>query len=63
MNRVIAIIKKEFLDLARDRRTMFFMFIFPILIIPLLLTGIPKLMMSVAKKEMDKTLDNTPLNN
>ena len=56
MNRVIAIIKKEFLDLARDRRTMFFMFIFPILIIPLLLTGIPKLMMSVAKKEMDKTL-------
>ena len=56
MNKIFYIIKKELTDLCRDRRTMFFMFAFPAIIIPILLTGIPKLMKSVASKEINKTL-------
>ena len=36
MFRILTIIKKELRDLVRDRRTMFFMVIFPAVIIPLL---------------------------
>ena len=56
MDRIISIVKKEFIDLTRDRRTMFFMFIFPAIIIPLLFTAIPTFIKSLASKEMDKTL-------
>ncbi|MAJ45108.1 MAG: hypothetical protein CMF96_10255 [Candidatus Marinimicrobia bacterium] len=56
MFRVLTIIKKEFIDLVRDRRTMFFMVIFPAVIIPLLLSGTPKIATIFIKKEIEKTL-------
>ena len=56
MYRILIIIKKEFTDLIRDRRTMFFMIAFPAVIIPLLIGGIPKIAKSFVKKEIDKTL-------
>ena len=57
MFRIITIIKKELYDLVRDRRTMFFMAIFPAVIIPLLIGGVAQLSIFFAKKEMDKTLN------
>jgi len=56
MYRIITIIKKELRDLVRDRRTMFFMIVFPAVIIPFLIGGVSKLTISIMKKEMDKTL-------
>ncbi len=56
MDRILTIIKKEFIDLTRDRRTMFFMFVFPLLITPLLIIGIPKLVMSFAQNELEKDI-------
>lgn len=57
MFRTLTIIKKEFTDLVRDRRTMFFMVVFPAVIIPLLIGGIPKIATSFVKKEIEKTLN------
>ncbi len=56
MYRIFTIIKKELRDLIRDRRTMFFMVVFPAVIIPLMIGGVSKLTISIMKKEMDKTL-------
>ena len=56
MYRTFTIIKKELRDLVRDRRTMFFMVVFPAVIIPFLIGGVSKLTISIMKKEMDKTL-------
>ena len=56
MNRILIIMKKEMRDMLRDRRSLFFMLIFPLLIIPLIMTGIPKITKSLAEKEMDKTI-------
>ncbi len=56
MYRIFTIIKKELRDLVRDRRTMFFMIVFPAVIIPFLIGGVSKLTISFMKKEMDKTL-------
>ena len=56
MYRIFIIIKKELRDLVRDRRTMFFMIVFPAVIIPFLIGGVSKLTISIMKKEMDKTL-------
>ena len=56
MYRIFTIIKKELRDLIRDRRTMFFMIVFPAVIIPFLIGGVSKLTISIMKKEMDKTL-------
>ena len=56
MYRIFTIIKKELRDLVRDRRTMFFMIVFPAVIIPFLIGGVSKLTISIMKKEMDKTL-------
>ena len=41
MNRILIIMKKEMRDMLRDRRSLFFMLVFPLLIIPLIMTGIP----------------------
>ena len=43
-------------DLVRDRRTMFFMIVFPAVILPLIIGGSTMLTTFVLKKEMDKTL-------
>ena len=56
MYRIFTIIKKELRDLVRDRRTMFFMIVFPAVIIPFLIGGVSMLTISIMKKEMDKTL-------
>jgi len=56
MFKILTIIKKEMTDLVRDRRTMFFMIIFPALILPLIIGGGTKITTFVLKKEMDKTL-------
>ena len=56
MYRIFTIIKKELRGLVRDRRTMFFMIIFPAVIIPFLIGGVSKLTISIMQKEMDKTL-------
>ena len=56
MFKIITIIKKEMRDLVRDRRTMFFMIVFPAVILPLIIGGSTKLTTFVLKKEMDKTL-------
>ena len=48
MDRILTIIKKELRDLVRDRRTMFFMVIFPAVIIPLLIGGVTQLSISFA---------------
>jgi len=56
MFKIITIIKKELRDLVRDRRTMFFMIVFPAVILPLIIGGSTKLTTFVLKKEMDKTL-------
>lgn len=57
MFRIFTIIQKELKDLVRDRRTMFFMVVFPAVIIPLLLAGIPKLTIKLMKGEIEKTLN------
>ena len=57
MFKVLTIIQKELKDLVRDRRTMFFMVVFPAVIIPLLLGGIPKLATKLIKGEIEKTLN------
>ena len=57
MFRILTIIKKELYDLTRDRRTMFFMVIFPAVIIPVLIGGVTQLSIFFSQKEMDKTLN------
>tara|TARA_B110000467_G_scaffold52200_1_gene47788 strand:- start:828 stop:2021 length:1194 start_codon:yes stop_codon:yes gene_type:complete len=56
MFKIFTIIKKEMRDLVRDRRTMFFMIVFPAVILPLIIGGSTMLTTFVLKKEMDKTL-------
>ena len=56
MSRILTILIKEMRDLARDRRTMFFMVIFPAIIIPLIIGGGAKLTMFLSNKEMDRSI-------
>ena len=56
MFKIFTIIKKEMRDLVRDRRTMFFMIVFPAVILHLIIGGSTMLTTFVLKKEMDKTL-------
>ena len=56
MNKILIIFRKELKDMLRDRRTIFFMIIFPVILLPLMIGGIPKLMMSVEKNNQTKNL-------
>ena len=56
MKRIGIIFRKELKDMLRDRRTIFFMIIFPILIIPLLIGGIPKLITGIMKEKMTEEI-------
>ncbi len=56
MRRVGIIFRKELKDMLRDRRTIFFMIVFPILIIPLLIGGIPKIMTGIMKEKMTEEI-------
>jgi len=51
------IFRKELKDTLRDRRTLFFMIVFPILIIPLIIGGIPKIMVSMMEKKMTERIN------
>ncbi len=56
MNHFVTIFRKEFTDTIRDRRTLFFMIIFPLLLVPLLLTVVTKLQTSSMQKAEEKII-------
>ena len=57
MKKIGIIFRKELKDTLRDRRTLFFMIVFPILIIPLIVGGIPKIMVSMMEKKMTERIN------
>ncbi len=57
MKRIFVIFKKELVDTVRDRKAMFFMVIFPILLFPLIIGVTVKIHLNVMQKEQDKTLN------
>ncbi len=57
MKKIGIIFRKELKDTLRDRRTLFFMILFPILIIPLIIGGIPKIMVSMMEKKMTERIN------
>lgn len=57
MKKIGIIFRKELKDTLRDRRTLFFMIVFPILIIPLIIGGIPKIMVSMMEKKMTERIN------
>lgn len=56
MSHFKTIFRKEFTDTIRDRRTIFVMVIFPMLLVPLMLTVVTKLQSSSMKKAEEKIL-------
>lgn len=54
MRGLLLILKKEFLELAKDRRTVFFTFVMPLILYPLLFTMIGKLGKSDSEKRHNK---------
>jgi len=56
MNRFMTIFRKEFTDTIRDRRTLFVMVVFPLVLIPLLMTIVMNMQMSSMKKAEEKVL-------
>jgi sodium transport system permease protein len=56
MNHFRTIFRKEFTDTIRDRRTLFVMVIFPLLLVPLLLTVVTRMQSSSMKKAGEKTI-------
>jgi sodium transport system permease protein len=56
MNHFTTIFRKEFTDTIRDRRTLFFMIIFPLLLVPLLLTVVTKVQSSSMQKAEEKII-------
>ncbi|MBT3251366.1 MAG: ABC transporter permease [Candidatus Marinimicrobia bacterium] len=67
MRNIKIIYLKEMIDMIRDRRTLFFLILFPILFIPLMVVGFPKLIGSISEQKMTEILtvaivgeDNSP---
>jgi len=56
MNRFVTIFRKEFTDTIRDRRTLFVMVVFPLVLVPLLMTVVTNMQMSSMKKAEEKVL-------
>jgi sodium transport system permease protein len=56
MSHFTTIFRKEFTDTIRDRRTLFFMIFFPLLLVPLLLTVVTKLQSSSMQKAEEKII-------
>jgi sodium transport system permease protein len=56
MNRFATIFRKEFTDTIRDRRTLFVMIVFPLLLVPALMIIVTNMQMSSMKKAEEKTL-------
>ena len=57
MNIILSIFKKELIDVLRDRRTLMFMVVIPILITPLLVIGSIKFQEYQNKKSEEKILN------
>ncbi len=56
MNTILTVYKKEMKDTLRDRRTLMTAILMPMLIIPILITGLTKLQTSLMNKEQHKQL-------
>ena len=56
MNTIISIFKKELIDVLRDRRTLLFMIVIPVLITPLIFIGAMKFQSYQQKKSEEKVL-------
>jgi sodium transport system permease protein len=56
MRNIKIIYLKELIDMIRDRRTLFFLILFPILFIPLMVIGFPKLIGSISEQKMTEIL-------
>ena len=56
MNTIISIFKKELIDVLRDRRTLLFMIVIPVLITPLIFIGAMKFQSYQNKKSEEKIL-------
>ena len=57
MRNILIIFKKELKDMLRDRRTIFFMIVFPLILMPLLMTAVPKLFSDSKEKQQNKILN------
>ena len=62
MNTIIAIFKKELTDVLRDRRTLFFMIIMPVIVMPLIFIGALKFQQYQSKKSEEKILNIAIIN-
>ncbi len=56
MNHFVTIFKKELTDTIRDRRTLFIMVVFPLVLIPLLMTVVMKMQTSGMKKAEERVI-------
>ncbi len=56
MKTFLTIFRKEFTDSVRDRRTLFMMVVFPLLLFPLLMTVVTRLQLSQMRKAEEKIL-------
>ena len=57
MKRIFTIFQKEMKDTIRDRKAMFFMVVFPLVIFPLLMGGATAISVKMIKKEQTKLLN------
>ena len=57
MKQILIIFKKEFKDILRDRRTLLAMMVFPLLLVPSLLTVSTSLQANQKEKAMNKDLN------
>lgn len=62
MNIIIAIFKKELTDVLRDRRTLFFMIVMPVIVMPLIFIGALKFQQYQSKKSEEKILNIAIIN-
>jgi len=56
MKNIFTIAKKELIDTLRDRRTLIFMVVIPVLVFPLILNGITRLQNSIGESAAKKTI-------
>ncbi len=57
MNIIVAIFKKELTDVLRDKRTLFFMIVIPVIVMPLIFIGSIKFQEYQSKKSDEKVLN------
>ncbi|MBC8215731.1 MAG: ABC transporter permease [Candidatus Marinimicrobia bacterium] len=57
MKKTFVIFQKELKDMLRDRKTVFFMILFPLILIPVMMISVPKLFSDAEKKEQEKQLN------